>query len=103
MTQNTITLEQAQLWAANWRKSGTNSVKAYWIPKIDVTEVLAEENVADVRGYLGIDENGEYKMMLVGVDADGNDLIDDTKGQYIYDFTRACPDFCDTKSPLFNI
>ncbi|MEW5675191.1 hypothetical protein ABGT15_02655 [Flavobacterium enshiense] len=98
---NTITLETAQAWAQKWRATPGATVKAHLIPQIDITQLMNEEGVVDVRAYIGIDETGENKLMLVGVDANGNDLIDDANGQYIYDFTRPCPDTCDVKSPLF--
>jgi hypothetical protein len=41
--------------------------------------------------------------MLVGVDSNGDDMIDSQKGYEIYDFTQPCPDKCDIKSPLFNL
>ena len=103
MVKNTITLETAQLWASNWRRNPENSVKAFLIPSTDITELLEYEGVTDIRTYVGIDERGTHKLMLVGVDADGNDLIDDVKGQYIYDFTKPCPPVCDVNSPLFKL
>jgi hypothetical protein len=101
--QNVISLETAQTWAKKWRSNPENTVKAHLIPQIDITELLAEENVVDVRAYIGIDENGVNKLMLVGVDKDGNDLIDDTCEQYIYDFTKPCPSTCDVDSPLYTL
>lgn len=41
--------------------------------------------------------------MIVAVDANGNDLIDEKSGLYIYDFTQACPNICDINSPLYNL
>ena len=103
MPQNIITLQQAQTWAQTWRNSPDPSIIAFLIPGIDVTEVLAETYTVNVRSYLGIDENKNPKLMIVGVDASGKDLIDDTKGQYIYDFTSGCRPDCDNSSPLFNL
>lgn len=103
MSQNTITLVQAQQWAQNWRNNPNPDVIAFLIPEIDLTQVIAERETVNVRSYLGIDENNICKLMIVGVDASGNDLIDDAKGQYIYDFTSPCQTDCDVNSPLFNI
>lgn len=100
---NTITLETAQSWAKNWRATPAATVKAHLIPHVDIKQLMAEENVVDVRAYIGIDDNGENKLMLVGVDANGNDLIDDAKGQYIYDFTKPCPTTCNITSPLYTL
>ncbi|WP_264559271.1 hypothetical protein [Flavobacterium sp. N2270] len=103
MAKNTITLQQAQEWAAAWRSNPNNTVKAFLIPNVDLTQLLAEEGVQDVRAYVGIDGNNEQKLMLVGVDDNGNDLINEAKGQFIYDFTQPCPEKCDINSPLFNL
>ncbi len=100
---NTIPLATAQSWAAKWRNDPQNIVKAYLIPQADITELMGEDNVQDVRAYCGIDDNGEYKLMLVGVDKNGNDLIDDAAGAYIYDFTHPCPNVCDVNSPLYTL
>lgn len=103
MPQNTITLEQAQQWAQTWRSNPNNTVKAFLIPEADITQLLAEEGVANVRAYMGIDENNTQKLMLVAVDAEGNDMINEENGQYIYDFTQPCPKTCDVNSPLFTL
>ena len=103
MAKNTITLQQAQQWAAKWRLNPANTVKAHLIPEIDITQLLTENGVANVRAYIGIDENGINKLMLVGVDANGNDMINDQKAQYIYDFTVPCPTTCDINSPLYTL
>jgi hypothetical protein len=103
MAQNTITLQQAQKWAQNWRDNPSPDVYAFLIPEIDITQVMQERQTVNVRSYLGIDEDGKYKLMIVGVDSNGNDLIDDAAGQYIYDFTTGCPKICDVNSPLFTL
>jgi len=103
MVQNTITLDQAQQWAQNWRDNPSKEIKAFLIPEIDLTQVMKEENTVNVRAYLGIDDNNNCKLMIVGVDEKGNDLIDEANGQFIYDFTTGCPPSCDVDSPLFNL
>lgn len=102
MPENTITLETAQKWAANWR-SNPDNVYAHLIPMIDFTKLSMEKDVANIRGYMGIDEKGKNKLMLVGIDSNGKDLIDSSKEQYIYDFTTPCPNTCDIDSPLFTL
>ena len=103
MAENVIPLETAQNWAARWRENPVNVVKAFLIPHDDFTQLLAQGNVDDIRAYVGIDDNGTHKLMLVGVDKDGSDLIDADKQEYIYDFTQPCPNFCDVRSPLFDL
>lgn len=100
---NTITLAKAQKWATKYRLDPSNTIKAYLIPEADIKQLYAKTDVVDVRAYMGIDEEGIQKLMLVGVDATGNDLIDSKSGHYIYDFTAPCPTMCSVNSPLFTL
>lgn len=99
---NRISLVVAQGWATKWVDSQPQgAVKAHLIPMEDFVNIQKENGAVNVRAYIGIDENGLNKLMLVGVDANGRDMIDDTNGDYIYDFTLPCPNTCDTSSPLY--
>jgi hypothetical protein len=106
MSKNTITLETAQQWAARWKEAQQNGteapVTAFLIPGIDVTQVMNERNVLDVRAYLGIDGENTERLMIVGVDADGNDMIDESNGYFIYDFSQPCPTNCNKKAPYIS-
>ena len=119
-----IPLKEAQDWVKYWRKHQGNynkhhRIKAFLIPMDDLKTIMAEPEVANVRAYLGVEEKKdkkgkvvgtEEKLLLVGVRADGTDIIYDTKNgdigpsgtDGIYDFTEPCPNTCDTSSPLFN-
>ncbi|MDI1255668.1 MAG: hypothetical protein PSV16_06170 [Flavobacterium sp.] len=99
---NTIPLAMAQDWAARWKSSPIPSVKAFLIPEADTTQLYAETGVENIRAYMGVDDRGKAHLMLVGVDANGKDMIDSTKGWYIYDFTVPCPTMCDPSSPLYT-
>ncbi|UMY65769.1 MULTISPECIES: hypothetical protein [unclassified Flavobacterium] len=96
---NVIPLKQAQDWAANWQKD--NTLKAFLIQKDNIDSILAAGgNVANFRGYLGLDDAGDPVFMLVGVDASGNDIINEEDGYYVYDFNDPCPRTCSPGSPL---
>ena len=103
MADNVISLEKAQSWALRWRENPSNIVKAFLIPHEDFAQLLARPSVDDIRAYVGVDDSGTHKLMLVGVDKYGSDLIDADKKEYIYDFTQPCPAYCDMKSPLYNL
>ena len=103
MAQNTIDLATAQEWAKNWIAAPTTTVKAHLIPQINITQLMESINCQDIRAYMGIDDKGEAKLMMVAVDANGNDLIDAAAGYYIYDFTDPCPPKCDVNSPLYTL
>jgi hypothetical protein len=101
MPINTIDLQTAQDWARTYRRNPANTIKGHLIPRVDLEQLLACAEGVDVRAYFGIDERGEEKLMIVSTDADGNDLINDARGQHIYDRSQACPSVCDVNSPLF--
>ncbi len=106
---NTITLETAQSWVKGWRahlpqvdSKTFTTLNAFLIPTDDITDIINNnKGVVSVRAYLGYD-GIEYKLMIVGVDANDNDLIDEA-GHHIYDFTKPCPVRCDVNSPLFKL
>ncbi|MFV8440571.1 hypothetical protein [Flavobacterium sp. LB2P44] len=116
---NAIPLKTAQNWAKRWAKQEGNynqhhHVKAFLIPKVDVLEVL-KEGVDAVRAYLGVDDNGVEKLMIIGTKLDPLtgvyvDMITETEGDGdtaaasddIYDFTQPCPTACDPESPMFK-
>ncbi len=49
---------------------------------------------------MGVDGTGTQKLMFVGVDADGKDLVG--ANNLVYDNTNPCPAKCDPTSPLFT-
>ena len=114
-TVNAIPLKTAQKWAKRWsKKEGDynkhHHVNAFLIPKVDLLEVLAE-GVDAVRAYIGVDDAGVEKLMIVGTKFNPEtgiyvDMISDTLGNSavgqdnIYDFTEPCPPASDPESPL---
>lgn len=118
MKKNTISLKTAKRWTKRWRKMEDNynahqNCRAFNIPLIDLKEVI-NEGAVSVRGYLGVHKHKidseivfEEKLIIVGVDANGKDMISSKDGEVldaesgdIYDATTPCPDVCDIESPL---
>lgn len=104
-----IDLPNAELFTANWRAlakeellPNDNYVTAFHIPMVDFGQILAEGAVG-IRAYLANTNNNEKKLLLVGVDAEGKDMIDYNEGKFVYDFTTPCPAMCDQGSPLNGI
>ena len=100
MSDFRITLEQAVAYIKTWRNTARQeSAKAHLIAKEALLDVMAPSDVVSVRAYLGKDENGDEKLIFVGVDINGKDLIDDT--HILTDRSSPCPPFCDVdQSPL---
>jgi hypothetical protein len=99
---NAIPLTTASLWTQNWRdRKEIADIKGFFIPMIDVNEVTEELGVTNVRGYLGInDQTEEFHFLIVGVDSKGNDMIDENEGQFVYDYTKPCPQQCGDNNVL---
>lgn len=98
---NVIPLKQAQQWAASWQEQ--NELKAFLIQKDNIDSILeAGGGVTNFRGYLGFDNEGKPALMIVGVDSNGNDLINEEKGFFVYDANYPCPANCDPESALFR-
>lgn len=106
MAENTIPLSTAQTWRNNWKSSGkawvqANNLQGFTVPGNDLTQTMGEGAV-DCRIYFGLTEEGtggEAKLMMVGIDSEGNDMIDAANGQFIYDRTNTIPPG-DPNSPL---
>jgi hypothetical protein len=109
MSQTTylIPLQTAVNWTTAWRNAnpGMNSVKAFRIDMAEINQVMEEAGTTYFRAYFGLD-NGVEKLVLVAVNANGQDIINPTvNNQQIsgtYDFCNPCPPTCDLNSPLMN-
>lgn len=113
---NAISLNEAQRWAKRWSKeegqyNKHHHVHAFLIPKKDILEVLVE-GIDAVRAYIGVNDKGVEKLMIVGTKLDPLtgiyvDMISEGDGvnkeaDTIYDFTEPCPTACDPESPMFK-
>ncbi len=93
MSDFKITLEQATSWIKSWRNNiPKEPAKAHLIAKQALLDVIQPDDVVAVRAYMGVDENGVQKVILVGVDANGIDLIDDN--HILTDKSSPCPPLC---------
>jgi hypothetical protein len=121
-----IPTDEAMEYAANWRSfNEANTVdgnplnnilaNAFTFDLSDVTDILKETGVCKVRVYFGYvssdpspvpsptpDNPLPMKVMLVGVDESGKDIIypEGSERSGIYDFAVPCPSTCDYESPL---
>lgn len=107
MAQSTylIPLQTAVNWTTAWRGANTGSIKAFKINMSEVNDILKEAGTNAIRLYFGLD-NGVEKLVLVAVNAQGQDIINPVvTGQIIsgtYDFCEPCPPTCDLFSPLLT-
>lgn len=86
-----ITLDAAAALTKRFRESaGANAQRAGMFPREVFTLLLAQPGCAGIRIYNGQAERGGREMVLVGVDAEGNDM---TAG-LLFDWSIPCPPYC---------
>lgn len=103
---NEIPLNDAINQTTSWRtisevKLAPNDVvNAFTVPMENFEQIL-NSGAVSIRAYLGnVAATGEKTLLLVGVDANGDDMLDYNAGQYVYNQTSPCPPSCATGSPL---
>jgi len=99
ITPNTggpISLPQAIQWTTNFRSTNANAVKAHFFGEVIINQILSQPGCIGLRLYNAIDDNNEPKILLVGVDANGDDMTNDT----IADFSAPCPSQCGLNTVL---
>ena len=133
----TISLNTAREYAKRWREEKSdyddhNRLHGFLIPRQNLEALLAqitaieEKNAANdsnandgenkdgiynLRAYIGVDENGYEKLMVVGTKYnkvmqshdDMLPLLDTAIPGKIYDFTRPCPQSCGYMSALNDL
>jgi len=94
-----ITIEEAVKFTENYRKSEkAEAVKAEFIGKDLVEEILSQEKCVGLRLYFGKNEKGDLNIVDVGADEDGNDLYQGVIAEKL----PPCPPYCGTSSPLLG-
>jgi hypothetical protein len=89
-------IEAAQLTQAFRDASPPGATNAGYFDRAVLDQMLGEPGVAGVRVYHGLNTDGATALVVVGVDAQGNDLVEGT----IAEKHRPCPPFCDSTSVL---
>ncbi len=113
-----ITLEAAVDLTQRYRKASPASEHGGFFWADGIQEILAQPGCVGLRYYHGLDADARYQIVLVGVDANGNDI---TKGAgtsgrptrgakalmaagagaaVLLDQHWPCPPYCPTDSPL---
>lgn len=90
-----ISLDEAKQLTATYRANNPNQTLGYAFGKTILLQILNQTNCAGIRVYNGQDANG-MQPVIVGVDADGNDLCSGTIGDRSY----KSPPYSGSASPL---
>lgn len=92
-----ISLNDAAALTGRYRSlMGENDIKGGFFGRDAIEEVLAQTGCVGIRYYYGLSTNGKQVLVLVGANADGDDL---TEG-VVLEFSVPCPAYCATNNDL---
>jgi len=75
-----ITLSQGSTMTAAFRAANPTAIKAEYFGKKIINLILEQEECVGIRVYNGLDASGVQSNVLVGVDSDGNDIVNGALG-----------------------
>ena len=92
---------EAAQWTANYRNANAGfddtSTKAHFYGREVLQQLLDQPGCMGIRMYYALDGEGQKQLILVGADAEGNDIED-----LIVDGSHICPPDCSTKGELIG-
>ena len=90
-------LDTASLWTKNYRTaSPAGAIKAHFFGKDAIQAILNQENCVGIRIYYALDPDGVKQLIIVGADANENDLYNGL----IAERSTPCPSMCASANPL---
>jgi hypothetical protein len=86
----------AKAWTANYRETYPVEIEAHFFGREIINQILSEEGCVGIRIYYALDENGNRQLLLVGVNANGDNLLPSVTNNenIIADMSYPCPTFC---------
>ena len=95
--EHDISLDEASAMTKRYRQSlPSGSRKGGFFSRDAIESVLAQEGCVGIRYYHGIDTKGEPVIILVGAEANEDDLY---RGALL-EFAIPCPTQCGSNNPL---
>ncbi|SRR5690606_34453915 len=99
-TSEVINLDTAIDYTHAYQAQHPDEIKAYFVGIEKINLILEHEDCIGIRIYNGYDsEAGRTNLVLVGVNANGEDMITAP----IIEKLSPCPPSCDSSSPLIHI
>lgn len=91
-----IPLTTAADWTKNYRDANPGATKGHYFGKDILQTILAQSSCVGMRIYYASDDAGAKQLVIVGVDANENDLYNGVLG----DRSIKCPPTCGINNPL---
>lgn len=92
-----ISLPDAVALAKQHRNDHPGEPKAHFFHREAFDALLAQPGASGIRIYRGKGKGGERHLVMVAVDAEGDDL---TSGGTVMELDMPCPPYCPKGSPL---
>jgi hypothetical protein len=95
-----LDLTTANQWIANYRSKNPDATHGHYFGFEIIQQILKEAGCVGIRIYYATNEAGDKKLLLVGVDSEGNDLLPEADanpgdgGNTIGDYSYPCPNMC---------
>ncbi|TGD82829.1 hypothetical protein [Hymenobacter wooponensis] len=77
-TDSSSELDKASQWTRNYRAQNPGAPKGHCIKKEQLEAILNQPGCEGIRAYYGLDEEGNRKLIFVGIDADEQDILSAT-------------------------
>ncbi len=90
-----ITLDEAAELTGRYRAANPNEIQAHFIGMNTIKDITSQDGYMGIRIYHGLNANNSKEVVLVGVDANGDDMLD-----VIVDRSSPCPNMCSRKNKL---
>jgi len=98
---HSISLEDASKMTHNFQLQGApDQIIGGFFGKDAVLAIISQEGAVGLRYYYGQDDEGTPHIILIGVEADGNDMTDGLLAERSTMCPPHCPEFNDLNSPL---
>lgn len=90
-----IPLNEGANMTTNYRNQNPNEIIAHFFGRDILQKILDQDDCMGIRMYYGINDERQKELILVGVDSQGNDLI-----ELVADISTPCPHICSKPNPL---
>ncbi len=100
---HSISLEDASKMTRNFQlQAAPDQIIGGFFGKDAVLAIISQEGAVGMRYYYGMDDEGTPHIILIGVEADGNDMIEGLLAERALPCPPACPEPNGLNSPLLN-
>lgn len=90
-----ISLNAASAMTKAYRDANPGQRIAHFFGRDILNELLAQDDCMGIRIYYGLSEDGDKELVIVGADANENDLTDK-----VGDISSPCPNLCSSPNKL---